>query len=1284
MKLGKRILSGAVSMAMMVSVLASEGLVSVASAPEGTYTEKNVLTASGNALISNSSSHVGSKYDGYIQSTFKSSDSAFFESDYLKVTFTIEGDFDDETMVFNFQPFDTNWDGWEQNIVTMGDADYDTATGIYTAYYPTQKIIQSLSTGGTLQGINISFNQAEPAVTLKSYACLTASETGGVELSETDYQLNPTEQIFYVTGEQLRNVEGLDVDHIYEKTANAVFYVHVNKANVYSRIRATAGGVIGGGSNRALVGSQCTMGNDGKNYIQNSANNDGVGLAGTANYKFPDCSTKKAKSADDMVFKLTVYTKDTEVTPLGVVFSSGESFTINEDGTITNGFTPPVCENTALDPEEGVVNDVWEQTVEMRRANLKLTLDYIAGMDKTLYTEESWNALMDAVPAAQAEYENSKATVDSLKKARDTIEYVKASLIFVNENADDENAMPFRELTPEEVVAEMGVGINLGNTLDGHSGFTPNETSWQPITTTKAYIKALHDAGYNTVRIPVTWGTMIDDENNFAINEAWLSRVQDIVDYCIEQDMYAIINIHHDGAEQTGWLRVAADDIDEVMYKFECVWRNIAEYFKDYDEHLIFESMNEISCSETSKNGSDAVAYDTPIIVNFNQLFVNVVRSTGSNNSKRWLAAVSHYANNGSTSTFKLPVDSYNDDAKIMFAAHIYSDAQGTADRLKAMAKKFKGVPMYLGEYGSKVGDGDRRYLEEVTATLCQVAGVCPIVWDQGYGSVDDKYQSGIFTYWDRQDCVSLHTAVTNAMIRGYYTAIVDENKKYEFSNIPKNDADVVVTPITEIDVVESVELTIGEEKTLTATYAPENSNDVVLWSTDNDNVVTVFNGKISAKGIGKTTIHVYSQNGEVKKEIAVTVKAEESDEKVEITTDKDIYTVVVGKGVEIDASASNGKNVTFESLNEDVATVNSLGKIVGTGLGSAQIVITSTTGVTKTVTVIVKDALTTDEIELALKVLYNDSSKSYWGTETGSTVTVKGDGQYTVKFDLSTDLSKDGQKAGITSISNLTAIYIQDQNVSLGNATKSPLTSAKIRYDEIKVDGKALTITKGDFKSALKSSGVFDTNDPVNAWDGSAVEEVSSADHVANFVGMKPTTIEITFTLSDVVFVETAPTRETPVESLEADEDTFTFDEGIIPESFEIKVKANPANTDGLVAFVAGDKSIAEISQDSMNVDENGYVTAVVTMLKAENVTIYAVAENGVKEEIQVVFGNEETPDEPNTPNEPDTPDEPNTPDQPSDKDNVPNTGVAMSLCTLALAGAVAVTSKKRRNSSK
>ena len=113
----------------------------------------------------------------------------------------------------------------------------------------------------------------------------------------------------------------------------------------------------------------------------------------------------------------------------------------------------------------------------------------------------------------------------------------------------------FRVLSGDEMIKDMGAGWNLGNTMDGHTGFTPGETVWQNVVTTKKLIRAVHDMGFHTVRIPVTWGTMIDDSNDYANNEKWIGRVQDIVDYCVSLDMYAIVNIHHDGAEQTGWLR---------------------------------------------------------------------------------------------------------------------------------------------------------------------------------------------------------------------------------------------------------------------------------------------------------------------------------------------------------------------------------------------------------------------------------------------------------------------------------------------------------------------------------------------------------------------------------------------------------------------------------------------------------------------------------------------------------------------------------------------------------
>lgn len=165
------------------------------------------------------------------------------------------------------------------------------------------------------------------------------------------------------------------------------------------------------------------------------------------------------------------------------------------------------------------------------------------------------------------------------------------------------------------------------------------------------------------------------------------------------------------------------------------------------------------------------------------------------------------------------------------------------------------------------------------------------------------------------------------------------------------------------------------------------------------------------------------------------------------------------------------------------------------------------------------------DFIELALNVYYNDSDSNYYSNESGSSIYVTQEGQYTLSFDCAKDLSAEATGAGVRSLTNLTAIYILDMGAAKGK--QSPLKAAKIKYDAVEVDGVALTVTQTEPKNAFKSSGLFDTNDPINAWDGSYVEEVSaSSDHVANFTTVsKPTTVSVTFTLSELNWAGTEGT---------------------------------------------------------------------------------------------------------------------------------------------------------------
>ena len=268
-----------------------------------------------------------------------------------------------------------------------------------------------------------------------------------------------------------------------------------------------------------------------------------------------------------------------------------------------------------------------------------------------------------------------------------------------------------------------------------------------------------------------------------------------------------------------------------------------------------------------------------------------------------------------------------------------------------------------------------------------------------------------------------------------------------------------------------------------------------------------------------------------------------------------------------------------------------------------------------------VKDALDTDEISLGLKVLYNDSTHKYWSAETGTVVKASEDGQYTVKFDCNTDLSDAAVKAGITNLDKLTAIYIKDENVDNGSAKASPLDSCNITIDKVVLDGQTLTLNSlAAAKEAVKN-GVFDSGNPVNAWDGSAVDEVKASDHVALFTtNTAHKVIEITFTLSGMKFKTPTTGIEHPAEKIEAVGDTTI---NICPDSnadsFELKVKVTPAETENVVTFISGDESILRVPTKAVSVDENGYASVEVQILKNADTTITALTDNGLSVEYEI-----------------------------------------------------------------
>ncbi len=803
--------------------------------------------------------------------------------------------------------------------------------------------------------------------------------------------------------------------------------------------------------------------------------------------------------------------------------------------------------------------------------------------------------------------------------------------------------MPFREMTGDQMVAEMGTGWNLGNTMDGHTGFTPGETIWQNVETTQALIKAVHDAGFNTVRVPVTWGTMIDDSNNYAIDDKWMSRVQDIVDYCVNMNMYVIINVHHDGAEQSGWLRIGAEDLEPVKEKYTAVWQQIADRFKDYDEHVIFESMNEVVGPDNSQDG---VIRDTQIIMELNQIFVNTVRATGSNNEVRWLSVPGRYTNipnmTKASIGFDIPQDTVPN--RLFVAVHHYDwsfglqesmvdttfelvSFDGIIGQMEDVVTKFtsQGIPVIMGEYGAinKNNTLERAYHLEGMNRLCQLSGVVPVYWDQGWYDLSMTPDFS-FTLFDRATCEEIYPEIIEGILRGFYF-----EGSSDLTDIVK---ETTVTPITDMGTYKGTVVTsVGSVASINlADYVDKGAyNDVIVWRSADETIATVnadgsdlsvWAANVHGTGIGKTTITAYSHNGKAVLEIPVEVQAQETKTAcTDITLEQESVDVIVDQYFFLNAAkvpADSDAHLTYRSSNPEVATVSKIGKVVAKAKGTAYIMVSSSDGLTKMVKVNVSEGEAKAEIALALNVYFNDSSLNYFSNEYGAEITVSEDGTDKVEFDCSKDLSCKAQAAGVKGLNNLTAIYIKDHSVTTGLAKKSPLVSCNIIYDEIAVDGKSYKVNMDAPKAAMKASGIFDTNDPINSWDGSVIEEVTVSDHVLNFADVEnPQKVEVTFTISDLVFEEGATgVAATEATEISAESATLSINN---TEEWVVSFKVSPANC-GRVAFMSSDSSVVAVDT-SAAVDGSGMASVKLSAMRSGNATITAITENGLSASVAI-----------------------------------------------------------------
>ncbi len=338
----------------------------------------------------------------------------------------------------------------------------------------------------------------------------------------------------------------------------------------------------------------------------------------------------------------------------------------------------------------------------------------------------------------------------------------------VSESAD--KGVMRENLTSVELVKDMGFGWNLGNTLDvcnadrnGDGKIDENsdnvdETLWGNPKATQELFNQLKADGVKSVRIPITWRDHMGEAPDYKVDEEWMDRVQEVVDYARNAGLYAIINIHHDGGGDPdfgAWICHASKDYDTVIQKYKALWSQIADRFKDYSDYLVFESMNEVGFDDLKP----ANAFDT--LNKINQEFVNLVRQSGGNNDKRHLLIAGYWTDIAKTCStyFKMPEDPAN---RCILSVHYYTPWQfcingnpstwGSEAEIRELNRLFdmlndkfisNGVPVIIGEYGvnSAAEEKSRVYWCESVVKKCTSLGIAAFFWDNGEEVDRETYQ---------------------------------------------------------------------------------------------------------------------------------------------------------------------------------------------------------------------------------------------------------------------------------------------------------------------------------------------------------------------------------------------------------------------------------------------------------------------------------------------------------------------------------------------------------------
>ena len=435
---------------------------------------------------------------------------------------------------------------------------------------------------------------------------------------------------------------------------------------------------------------------------------------------------------------------------------------------------PSSCKSDPVILPELVVS---KEEVAFSKENGTIILSITSNMQWKAISSESWCTLSPASGVAGTRQVDISVTENTLSMSREAVITITSGSVSktvkvlqtgrVLDVPADATGM---SSTATELAKKLKIGLNIGNTLEAIGG----ETAWGNPLITNDLIKSIKSNGFNAIRLPVSWNQHADPAT-WIIKASWLERVKQVVQYCVDNDMYVIVNIHWDG----GWLENNCTEAkkDENNAKQRTYWNQIAVTLRDFDEHVLFASANEPNVS---------TATEMSVLFSYHQTFIDAVRSTGGRNAYRVLVVQGPSTDVGKTNQLmaKLPTD--NIANRLMAEVHYYTpwtfcglekdeswgkmayywgkDFHSTVDASRnatgdeeaavdanfaLMKKQFvdKGVPVVLGEFGAiarnnlsgdalKLHLASRAFYFKYVTKQAIANGLIPFFWDTG-GLID-------------------------------------------------------------------------------------------------------------------------------------------------------------------------------------------------------------------------------------------------------------------------------------------------------------------------------------------------------------------------------------------------------------------------------------------------------------------------------------------------------------------------------------------------------------------